>query len=58
MKPMSIEDEVDLLSSRYPEIEISKINFLAELEDQLRKNKNFTYDISTRDLDLVLILID
>lgn len=57
MTPMSEEDEYELLSSRYPSINSSAIKFLVKLESSLREDINFTYDISTRDLDLVLILM-
>ena len=57
MSPMDKEDEIALLSQRYPSVDIVQVTFLAELEAQLRNDKDFTYDISTRDLDLALILI-
>lgn len=47
--PLPKEEEKILLLKKYPWQEVN-INILVEVEDELRRNKNFTYDVSTRDL--------
>lgn len=57
VKPLWIEDEVRLLLQLYPKL-VVEVNLLAELEAELRKNKNFQYDVSTRDIIQTLMFID
>lgn len=50
VKPLSQEKEKELLENRFPNSRDWVIWFFVELEDELRKNKDFNYDISTRDI--------
>lgn len=47
--PMNKNDEIALLSKKFPSV-VPQIKALVTLEEELRKDKNFTYDISTRDV--------
>jgi hypothetical protein len=55
--PLSKEEEKLLLAGKYPE-QMVAIEILSSLEEVLRAKKDFTYDISTRDLLQCLMFID
>jgi hypothetical protein len=57
VKPLDKTDEVNLLTKLYPAL-FKEIDLLVDLENQLRVNKNFSYDVSTRDIIQTLMFID
>jgi len=57
VKPLWKVDEARFLQALYPKF-IAEINLLVDLENQLRKDWNFNYDISTRDILQALMFID
>lgn len=58
INPLLPSDEVNLLAKKFPKVNKEIIWALVELETQLRADKNFSYDISTRDLVQCLMFID
>lgn len=54
--PLKKEEEASLLDKKYPWNEVA-INLLVRLEEVLRGKKDFTYDISTRDIEQALLFI-
>lgn len=52
--PLKKEEEASLLNKKYPWNEVA-INLLVRLEEVLRGKKDFTYDISTRDIEQALL---
>lgn len=57
VEPLNVEDEARFLQQIYPKL-VTEINLLVELESQLRKDWNFSYDISTRDILQTLMFIE
>ena len=54
--PLKKEEEASLLDNKYPWNKVA-INLLVKLEEVLRGKKDFTYDISTRDIEQALLFI-
>lgn len=58
ISPLKRKEEVSLLQKKFPSLSIESINFLTILEEKLRNNKDFAYDVSTRDIKQALTFIE